>query len=78
MTLWSEQIQVNKIAIEAALYTNECDQSPDGNKIQVDTLLNCGEDWLVSLPSEEFVWLDNGRSDDRLLTDVGENIELLM
>lgn len=72
MTLWSEQIQVNKIAIEAALYTNECDQSPDGNKIKVDTLLNCGEDWLVSLPSEEFVWLDNGRSDDRLLTDAGE------
>lgn len=72
MTLWPEQIQVNKIATEAALYTNECDQSPDGNKIQVDTLLNCGEDWLVSLPSEEFVWLDNGRSDDRLLTDVGE------
>ena len=72
MSLWPEQIQVNKIAIENSLYNNECDLSPDGNKIQVDTMLSCGEDWLVSLPSEDFVWLDNGRSDDRVLKEIGE------
>ena len=71
MSLLENQISIEQINIESIRFNNECDLSPDGNQLQVDTLLQCGENWLVTLPSEDFIWLDNGLSTPRLLEEVG-------
>ncbi|MEZ5040472.1 MAG: gliding motility-associated C-terminal domain-containing protein [Saprospiraceae bacterium] len=71
MSLFQEEIQLEKATIKTPLFQNQCDQAPHGNQVQVDTLLKCGENWLVSLPSSDFIWLDNALSTPRLLDQEG-------
>lgn len=39
--------------------------------VTIDTLLDCGEDWTVTLPSEEFIWEDDHPDHTRTFRVVG-------
>lgn len=48
-----------------------CEEAINPNLLEQDTLLSCEEDWLVNLPSDEFIWLDNIEEQPRLLNQPG-------
>lgn len=71
MSLYEANLQIEKASTTDMVFLNECELSPDQSQLETDTLLQCGETWLVELPSEAFIWLDNGRSESRLLDEPG-------
>lgn len=53
---------------------NACADTPDLELIQIDTFLECGESWTVSLPSFDFIWQDNRTENPRELSEPGTYI----
>lgn len=50
---------------------NACPDAPDLELIQIDTFLECGQTWTVSLPSFDFIWQDNRTENPRTLSEPG-------
>lgn len=50
---------------------NACSDGPDLELIGIDTILACGEDWTVSLPSMDFSWEDGVDENPRILAAPG-------
>lgn len=57
-------------AIESPFY-EVCGAVPEPNLVRIDTLMDCKENWLVGLPSTEFIWEDNYPTSQRLLEETG-------
>lgn len=53
------------------LFENACSVGPDRSLVQVDTFLECDEQWTVMLPSAEFYWLDDQTEHPRILSIPG-------
>lgn len=71
MSLYEGNLQIERASTSALAFRNECELSPEQSQLTIDTVLKCGEQWQVDLPSEAFIWLDNGRSESRLLEQEG-------
>lgn len=71
MTLHEGNSPIERSSSSSVKFNNECELSPDQSQLKLDTLLACGETWMVDLPSADFIWLDNGRSEPRLLSVAG-------
>lgn len=54
-----------------APYRDRCEPSSPVRLIPTDTLLDCGASWQVSLPSSDFRWEDNVRTNPRTLHTPG-------
>ena len=71
MTLYEGNFPIERSSTSSISFRNECELSPDQSQLTVDTLLECGETWMVDLPSTDFIWLDSGRSESRELSEEG-------
>lgn len=54
--------------------TNACTDGTGQDLVQLDTFLECGDSWLVQLPTPEFQWEDEARDNPRILTEPGTYI----
>lgn len=54
-----------------APFRESCTPGPEGNLIQQDTTLTCGETWTVTLPSPAFTWEDGYAGSRRELATPG-------
>lgn len=52
-------------------YEDACDAGSNPGVIRLDSLLNCTDDWEVSLPGPDFVWADGHPEFTRILTTPG-------
>lgn len=71
MSLYNGSTQIERTSTLDLKFDNACESTPDQNQLEIDTVLQCGENWLVDLPSEAFIWLDNGNSEPRLIEEAG-------
>lgn len=71
MSLYNGSVQIERATSQDLVFDNACETTPDQNQLETDTVLQCGEKWLIELPSSEFIWLDNGSSDPRLVEEAG-------
>ena len=71
MSLYDGSVQVEQVSSQDFTFDNACESGPDQSQLEIDTVLQCGENWLIDLPSPEFIWLDNGRSEPRLIEEAG-------
>lgn len=54
-----------------APYQQMCQEDPAPDLVLIDSLLECGQDWQVSLPGPDFVWADGYPEFSRLLSQPG-------
>lgn len=71
MSLYDGSVQIERATSLDLTFDNACETTPDQSQLEIDTVLQCGEKWLIDLPSSEFIWLDNGNSDPRLVEEAG-------
>ncbi|MBX2876299.1 MAG: gliding motility-associated C-terminal domain-containing protein [Saprospiraceae bacterium] len=71
MSLYDGSIQIERASTLELKFNNACESTPDQSQLEIDTTLQCGENWLIDLPSPEFIWLDNASSEPRLVEEAG-------
>jgi gliding motility-associated-like protein len=70
-----EMVQEDRLSIDAINFElpfwELCDQVSAPETIDVDTLINCDEEWWVTLPDSGFYWVDDPITSPRLLAEPG-------
>ncbi len=55
-------------------FVARCDTNLISHDMQIDTQLNCTQDWLVGLPAGGFSWIDGNEENPRKITKAGRYV----